>query len=454
MDNIKVTLDDGNNLRLDLPITKVDEENRLVSGFATLDNLDKHGDVIDSSASQKAFKQFEARGNIREMHMPVAVGKMVKFEEKEHVEKDEDGDKTYNGIYVTARVSKGAETTWQKVLDGTLSGFSIGAVVKEKENVYKDDGSHYRVIKDYELFELSLVDSPANPLANVVSIMKVADGEIAVSGVALDEDLEEKHYDPSSLEGKVSRIRQAFYKEAQLSEDEYVVDIYDNFVLTQHGDKQYKVSYSVLDGDVVFGARSEVETEVTITEKSDKEVSAVEKFFNTVTELLEKRIGGNNMADKNEKVEEVVEKTADEVAEETVEKAEEISEVEVDETATDEDTSVDVDSIVKSVVEKVLERLSEASVKTDNEVVTEEAAPEADGDTEVVDDEVAKSINDLAETVKTAVDAISSRVKALEDSSAVKKSVDADRNDDDDEDVTQKSVWAGAFSGDLSVDSL
>lgn len=452
MENIKVTLDDGTNLRLDIPITKVDEENRLVSGFATLDNLDKHGDVIEAEASRRAFNQFESRGNIREMHMPVAVGKMVQFEEKTHTETDDDGtEHTYNGIYVTARVSRGAQNTWEKVLDRTLSGFSIGAVVKEREDVFKEDGSHYRVIKDYELFELSLVDSPANPLANVVSIMKMEDGTETMLGIAVDAAYEEKHYDPSSLEGKVSRIRQAFYKEAQLSEDEYVVDVYESFVLTQHGDKQYRVSYSMLDGDVVFGTRSEVETTVSITEKSDKEYSVMERFFERFTELLEKRIGGNNMADKNENVEDAaVEETAGATVEETVEKAEEISEVEVDETTADEDTPVDTDKLVDSIVEKVLERLNEASVETDNEVVTEEVADATDDDTA---DAVVKSIGDLTTKVESALEDFATRVKSLEDSSAAKKSVDADRTDDSDQRV-EKSLWGGTFSGDLSVDSL
>lgn len=390
MENIKVTLDDGSNLRLDLPITKVDKENRLVSGFATLDNLDKHGDVVEAEASRKAFTRFEERGNIREMHMPVAVGKMVKFEERGVVEKSDDGeDVTYNGIYVTARVSKGAQTTWEKVLDGTLSGFSIGAVVKEKEEVFKDDGTHYRVIKDYELFELSLVDSPANPMANVVTVMKVTDD--AISGIAVEANAED-----------------------------------EDLMLTQHDD-------------------TDVEDEA-VVEKSDKEDSVIERFIDRFAELLEKRIGGNNMADKIEKSEEAVEETAATVeAEETVEKAEEISEVEVEETA-EEETQVDTDSLIDSVVEKVLERLS-ATADTSSEVVTEEEVATDDEGAEVT-----KSIDGLTELVKSSMEDLSNRVKSLEDASAVKKSVDADRTEE--EEHVQKSTWGGIFSGDLSVDSL
>jgi hypothetical protein len=67
----------GENIQLSVPFTKVNREKRTVSGFATLDNIDQTGDVVTSDASMKAFESF--RGNIREMHTPLAVGKMLSF---------------------------------------------------------------------------------------------------------------------------------------------------------------------------------------------------------------------------------------------------------------------------------------------------------------------------------------------------------------------------------------
>jgi hypothetical protein len=156
-------------IRLSMPINKIDVERRIVSGFATLDNLDKQGDVVPADASLRAFESF--RGNIREMHQPKAVGKVVSFREDSYF--DPETQKFYNGIYVSAYVSKGAEDTWLKVTEKILTGFSIGGVVKESEDVYDEElGQAYQVIKDYELSELSLVDNPANQFANVLSIEK------------------------------------------------------------------------------------------------------------------------------------------------------------------------------------------------------------------------------------------------------------------------------------------
>jgi hypothetical protein len=60
-------------------LAKVDQERRIVSGFATLDNVDKQNDIVTTEASIDAFKKF--RGNLREMHQPSAVGKVVSFKE-------------------------------------------------------------------------------------------------------------------------------------------------------------------------------------------------------------------------------------------------------------------------------------------------------------------------------------------------------------------------------------
>ena len=161
---------EGNNLRLSMPIAKVDIERRMVSGFATLDNIDRQGDIVPSEASVKAFETF--RGNIREMHDDKkAVGKLVSFKEDSFY--DQETGKFYKGVFVSAYVSKGAQDTWEKVLDGTLTGFSIGGSVKDYEDTYnKEMDKSVRIIKEYDLFELSLVDNPANQYANVISVEK------------------------------------------------------------------------------------------------------------------------------------------------------------------------------------------------------------------------------------------------------------------------------------------
>lgn len=175
-------------VNISFPIAKVNKEKRTVSGFASLDNIDRHGDIVTSDASKKAFERF--RGNLREMHQPIAVGKVMSFTTKEFI--DPETNKAYNGIYVDAYISKGAQDTWEKVLDGTLTGFSIGGNIVEA-SYEPGDKEDNRVIKDYELMELSLVDNPANPLANIFSIQKNADGMI-MKGMAAELEIENVFY--------------------------------------------------------------------------------------------------------------------------------------------------------------------------------------------------------------------------------------------------------------------
>lgn len=185
---------EGENVRLSMPFSKVDQERRLVSGFATLDNVDRQKDIVTSEASLKAFEKF--RGNIREMHQPIAVGKMVAFKEDKYF--DPESKKFYSGVYVSAYVSKGAQDTWEKVLDGTLSGFSIGGRMNKWDDAYDEKSdSAIRVIKEYDLVELSLVDTPANQFANILSVEKV-DGVDVVKGIDADTVIENVFWDKDS----------------------------------------------------------------------------------------------------------------------------------------------------------------------------------------------------------------------------------------------------------------
>ena len=108
-------------------------------------------------------------------------------------------DKFYNGVYVDAYISKGAQDTWEKVLDGTLSGFSIGGSIKEAEDQYDPQmDKSVRVIKDYDLSELSLVDNPANQFANILSIQKAEDGKNTFDGMLSKMSLENVYYSKDS----------------------------------------------------------------------------------------------------------------------------------------------------------------------------------------------------------------------------------------------------------------
>lgn len=175
---------DGDTVRVGMEISKVDKRRRMVSGWATVDNVDQEGDQVTSEASIDAFSR--SRLNLREMHKKdSAVGRIVSF--KEDTFRAPDGQ-VHKGIFVKVYVSKGAEDTWQKVLDKTLNGFSIGGeVVETKEIMSKSGGGTINQVLKYNLNELSLVDNPGNEYSdftNIFKIRKSADGSVtSVTGM-------------------------------------------------------------------------------------------------------------------------------------------------------------------------------------------------------------------------------------------------------------------------------
>ena len=96
-------------------VSRVVAARREVELCATSEALDSFGTIFDYAASKDAFTRW--MGNVREMHERVAVGRRVGV-------RCEDESRR---IFVTIRISRGAEATWEKVLDGTLRGASIGA---------------------------------------------------------------------------------------------------------------------------------------------------------------------------------------------------------------------------------------------------------------------------------------------------------------------------------------
>jgi hypothetical protein len=201
------------NFNLSFPIDMIKREERIVSGIATADNIDKSGDIVEFSASLEAFKNWG--GNIREMHHPIAVGKAISYEPVEI--ESEDGEK-YKAIKVSAYISKGAQDTWEKILDGTLQAFSIGGKIMEKaestEKMFR--GRPVNIIKKYTLGELSLVDNPANALAIVDIIKMDIDGNLDyILDVLEDIDFEKAKQPLKDPKGGLTAAGRRHFKETE-----------------------------------------------------------------------------------------------------------------------------------------------------------------------------------------------------------------------------------------------
>lgn len=147
---------DTSELKMFIPITKVDLKKREVWGRATQEIKDGHGEIMDFASSAPMFKKWsedamqrsggKSKGNIREMHQAIAAGKVIDIQFN-------DSEKAIDiGTYVSD------DGSWQKVLDGVLTGFSIGGDYAKRWN----DPSNYSLTRYTAApAEISLVDVPA-----------------------------------------------------------------------------------------------------------------------------------------------------------------------------------------------------------------------------------------------------------------------------------------------------
>jgi hypothetical protein len=151
-------------------IAKIDESKHEVWGVATAEIVDKEGEIFDYQSSKPYFKcwsdeiakatEGKSLGNVREMHEPSAVGKLVAIA----------FDDDLKQIRVGARIVD--SVAWQKCMLGVYTGFSIGGAYV---NAWKD-GEYVRFTANP--VEISVVDNPCVPGAHFTAVK--ADGTCEV----------------------------------------------------------------------------------------------------------------------------------------------------------------------------------------------------------------------------------------------------------------------------------
>ena len=420
----------GDSVRISMPIGKVDIERRMVSGFATLDNIDKQGDIVTTESSVEAFKNF--RGNLREMHQPSAVGKIVSFKEDRYF--DPSVKKFYSGVYVSAYVSKGAQDAWEKVLDGTYKGFSIGGNIKNWDDAYNEELSKsIRIIKEYDLFELSLVDNPANQFANIVSIEKV-DGKNVVSGYLSKAEIENVFWDSETGIVMVS--------ESENETSPTSGKAMQNIGFIEKGDKNNTETIKFLVDSAKGISTIKITKEVSpMTEATEAVVDTAVEEVQVAPEAqpvaVEETVA---VAEEAPAVEELaLAKSSDGSADSSVEKTEE-GEVVATETVVTKSDEVIVEAVteIKNSLTNAFGDLA-TTVKSLHEQIVALSKS-----LNTVSDEV-KTVSDEVKNVKGVFNEFGKRVDAVEHDTAFRKSGDLGEIVQFEPSKVQKSLWGGRF---------
>jgi len=412
----------GDRLKVGVAITKIDQERRIVSGFATLNNLDRQGDIVLASASKEAFEKFA--GNLREMHSNIAAGRVVAFREETFV--DQNGE-LYEGIYVDAYVSKGAEPTWIKVLDGTLTGFSIGGMVTKQEPLIQDDGSVVNVISEYYLTELSLVDMPANQLANIFSVQKMDNGDLEVSGIAVDVETSDVFW---CREDNIATIGKSECSSCG-NNGENIGWIESNLSPTEKSDSVLNLAKSA--GYINNAAKPAVNKEEGV------EKNMADEIVNDSETVVEK-------AETVEEISEVeVEKSeSDDTAEEVAKSEEATTEAAVEEEDESIDFRAELDAL-RAEVQSSFATIGEAVASLGKSL--EGFAEKTKEDIASISESVSKSLSEAKETSETTVKALGEQIGELEKAVVSKKAASR-------EPEVRKAEKADVFAGRFTANTL
>lgn len=148
--------------RIFVPLTKVDQTQRLIYGTAALEEVDTSKEIMDYAGSKPRFQKWSdglrkatqdagiglSLGNVRAMHGKVAAGKLTEIDFNDEA----------MSIDVCAKIVDDAE--WTKVQEGVYTGFSVGGgYAKRWPDPSRPGITRYIAAP----VEISIVDNPCMP---------------------------------------------------------------------------------------------------------------------------------------------------------------------------------------------------------------------------------------------------------------------------------------------------
>ncbi len=161
-------------------ITVEKGDRRIFKGHITAEIVDRQQEFIFVAEVMKIMKAFmEVNPVISDFHSNRMVGTVLKYEQSE-----------YQGVatvLITGEIYKKDGITlydkvWDKVVKGIYAGLSMGGASKQREPIMKD-GRMVLELKQLELYEIALCETPANPFAIISEV------NIFAKSVGLDQEM-------------------------------------------------------------------------------------------------------------------------------------------------------------------------------------------------------------------------------------------------------------------------
>jgi HK97 family phage prohead protease/HK97 family phage major capsid protein len=175
-------------------VEKAESNSIVIEGYANTIDKDRHGDIILQEAwSKGGLDNYLKNPIILAFHdHSKPIGMMIDY------------FLDSKGFKIVAEISKAAGNVYDLVKEGILRSFSIGFTVKDADY---DPTTDLFVIKDLELYEVSVVSVPANP-NSIFSVRKSFESEEEFNKFKqefIHMNLEEKEGKPADSEADATK---------------------------------------------------------------------------------------------------------------------------------------------------------------------------------------------------------------------------------------------------------
>lgn len=152
-------------------IQKSEDSEVVIAGYASVEGIDLHGDVIPietlTDMLSKFLKAGEKYWNINLEHSSTQVGVMIKEYGKLRTEVDD------RGLFILCKLRTDLESSKlvkEEILKGLYNSFSVKVEVINSVEVCSKDKTCYTKLTDCNLIEVSIVKNPANPEARFIVV--------------------------------------------------------------------------------------------------------------------------------------------------------------------------------------------------------------------------------------------------------------------------------------------
>lgn len=293
-----------------------------IEGYASTKDKDRVKDIVEPTAFKNALDLYMTNPIVLLQHnadKPIGIVTDATIDSK--------------GLYIKAKITEDTDWVFSKLKNKVLRAFSIGYRIKDYEiNEVKDDQGdvtgYEEIIKDLELFEISLVSIPANPYALTKSMSN------CFQEVKEEEEVENKEEAPTEDQEE---------KPVEENNEEVVEEEKDIEVTPYDEENDDKVNTEEVEEEI------EEEKEEEVEEKEEEEVESKEE---EKEEAIEEE-------PKEESKEESVNTTEIEESTEEVDWSENVSETET-ECQAEEDEVIEKAIDLKELSRKGIEQFIDA----------------------------------------------------------------------------------------------